>query len=344
MERYQIKRQTIWNTCWFLLATLSISSFAQGVLEEVVVTAQKRDQNIQDVPIAITAFTGAQMEALGVTESFDVAAFSPGVHISGSLAGQNTQFSIRGVTQNDFSDIIEAPNAVYLDEGYIAVAQGQTFGMFDIERVEILKGPQGTLFGRNATGGLVHFQSNKPSFDEISGYVDVEVGQFDSDADALRTTFAAAVGGPLSDTVAGRIALRMNKQDGYLKNLYPEGVLPGLGAGAPGNGAGADLGDDDSKAVRLSLTFQPSDQLSIATSFNYAKSEVATGPYQSKPTIGILDASGELINVIDASPSETRLSIAADGSDAGGNAIDGSYPLVPGAALGIPKRRLLWLH
>ena len=338
MKRYQIKRQTIWNTCWFLLATLSISSFAQGVLEEVVVTAQKREQNIQDVPIAITAFTGAQMKALGVTESFDVAAFSPGVHISGSLAGQNTQFSIRGVTQNDFSDIIEAPNAVYLDEGYIAVAQGQTFGMFDIERVEILKGPQGTLFGRNATGGLVHFQSNKPSFDEISGYVDVEVGQFDSDADALRTTLAAAVGGPLSDTVAGRIALRMNKQDGYLKNLYPEGVLPGLGAGAPGNGAGADLGDDDSKAVRLSLTFQPSDQLSIATSFNYAKSEVATGPYQSKPTIGILDASGELINVIDASPSETRLSIAADGSDAGGNAIDGSYPLAPGAALGIPKR------
>lgn len=313
-------------------------AYAQGVLEEVVVTAQKREQNIQDVPIAITAFTGAQMAALGVTESFDVAAFSPGVHISGNLAGQNTQFSIRGVTQNDFADIIEAPNAVYLDEGYIAVAQGQTFAIFDVERVEILKGPQGTLFGRNATGGLVHFQSNKPSFDETSGYVDVEVGQFDTDADAIRTTVEAAIGGPLSDTVAGRIAVRLNKQDGYLKNLYPEGVLPGPGANSPGAGSGADLGDDDTKAVRLSLAFQPSERLFIAGSFNYAKTEVATGPYQAKPTIGVIDAQGELINVIDASPTETRLSIAADGSDGGGNAINGAYPLVPGAALGLPGR------
>ncbi|MGA0336633.1 MAG: TonB-dependent receptor plug domain-containing protein, partial [Luminiphilus sp.] len=127
-------------------ATLCSSGFAQNVLEEVVVVAQKREQNLQEVPIAINAFTGRQMNALGVSESFDIAAFSPGVHISGNLAGQNTQFSIRGVTQNDFNDIIEAPNAVYLDEGYIAVAQAQTFAVFDIERVEILKGPQGTLF------------------------------------------------------------------------------------------------------------------------------------------------------------------------------------------------------
>ena len=103
-----------------LLTLLSVflptSSFAQGVLEEVVVTAQKREQGLQDVGIAITAFTGEQMKALGIEESFDIAAFSPGVHISGNLAGQNTQFSIRGVTQNDFNDVIEAPTAVYLDE------------------------------------------------------------------------------------------------------------------------------------------------------------------------------------------------------------------------------------
>ena len=162
MKKYTAKGPKFRYASGLLIASLSAPSVAQGVLEEVIVTAQKREQNIQQVPIAITAFTGAQMAALGVTESFDIAAFSPGVHISGNLAGQNTQFSIRGVTQNDFADIIEAPNAVYLDEGYIAVAQGQTFGIFDVERVEILKGPQGTLFGRNATGGLIHFQSNKP--------------------------------------------------------------------------------------------------------------------------------------------------------------------------------------
>ena len=111
------------------------AAFAQGgVLEEVVVTAQKREESIQDVGISITAFTGDQMKALGVVESFDIAAFTPGVHISGNLAGQNTQFSMRGVTQNDFNDIIEAPNAVYLDEGYFAIAQAQTFAVFDIDQ------------------------------------------------------------------------------------------------------------------------------------------------------------------------------------------------------------------
>ena len=133
------KDQLIKRTMYFLaIGALSMPAVSQSILEEVIVTAQKREQNIQDVPIAISAYTGEQMKAMGVSESFDIAAFTPGVHISGNLAGQNTQFSIRGVTQNDFADIIEAPNAVYLDEGYIAIAQGQTFGVFDIQRVEIM--------------------------------------------------------------------------------------------------------------------------------------------------------------------------------------------------------------
>ena len=118
-----------------LFCGLALPVAAQGVLEEVIVTAQKREENLQDVGIAISAFTGDQLRAFGVVKSFDVAAITPGVHISGNLAGQNTQFSIRGVTQNDFNDIIESPNAVYLDEGYIAVAQAQTFALFDIDRV-----------------------------------------------------------------------------------------------------------------------------------------------------------------------------------------------------------------
>jgi iron complex outermembrane receptor protein len=139
----------------------------QSVLSgEIVVTAQKRQENVQNVGIAITAYSGDQLRALGIQRSSDVAGFSPGVSISGSLAGQNTQFTIRGVVQNDFNDIVEAPNAVYLDEGYIAIAQGQSFAVFDIDRVEVLKGPQGTLFGRNATGGLPFFQGLAASLTE----------------------------------------------------------------------------------------------------------------------------------------------------------------------------------
>ena len=298
---------------------------AASILEEVVVTAQKREQNLQDVPIAITAFTGEQMSTLGIIKSIDIAAFSPGVHISGNLAGQNTQFSIRGVTQNDFNDIIEAPNAVYLDEGYLAVAQAQTFAVFDIERVEILKGPQGTLFGRNATGGLVHYLSNKPNFDENNGYVDASMGRFDTDANANRTTVEAAYGAVLSETVAARAAFRYNKQDGYLKNLYPDSAF----LGPPGDDAGADLGDDDTFAGRLSFAFQPSDDTRIDVSMNYATSEVATGPYQSKSTIGVVE-NGELINVIDTPADETRLTIDTAGGDGGADMIDGDQFLADG--------------
>ena len=326
-------------------ASISLSASAQNVLEEIVVVAQKREQNSQDVPIAITAFTGAQMNALGVSESFDIAAFSPGVHISGNLAGQNTQFSIRGVTQNDFNDIIEAPNAVYLDEGYIAIAQAQTFTVFDVARVEILKGPQGTLFGRNATGGLVHFISNAPSFEGVEGYVDVEVGQFDSKANANRYLVEAAIGGPLSDTVAARAAIRYSKQDPYLKNLYePDDQLPFLGQ--PGEGAGADLADDDTMAARLRFAFQPSDNLRMDLSFNYAKSEVATGPYQSKSTVGIVtnvNGSPELINVINTPAGESRLTIVVDenGNDTGldgGADIEDGDSFQPGGGGGLPGR------
>ena len=261
------------------------------------------------------------MKVLGIEESFDIAAFTPGVHISGNLAGQNTQFSIRGATQNDFNDVIEAPTAVYLDEGYIAIAQAQTFAILDINRAEILKGPQGTLYGRNATGGLVNYISNKPNFDAPEGYIDFTYGLFDSPADADQFRVEAAYGAPLSETLAGRAAIMYNQHDGYLKNLYPQDAV----GAPPGTGAGADLGDDDTLAFRGSLLFEPNDDLSISLSANIASTDVATGPYQSKPTIGIYNAAGELINVIDTPPGETRRSVAADGSDYGSDQDDNGF-------------------
>ena len=339
----------------FLGVACATTVSAQSILEEVVVTAQKREQNLQDVGIAITAFTGEQMKALGIERSFDIATFSPGVHISGNLAGQNTQFSIRGVTQNDFNDIIEAPTAVYLDEGYFAIAQAQTFAVFDIERAEILKGPQGTLFGRNATGGLVQYVSRKPNFEETEGYVDFTYGLFDSDADADHFRVESAVSGPLTENVAGRVALMYNQHDGYLKNNFPNTGANTFTGGAPGPGAGADLGDDDTIGLRGTLMNEYNEDVTFTVSANYARSEIATGPYQSKSTIGIFESApvvkpvttagggpanffnfgaglgvGELINVIDTPANETRLSIiqgtnldgGCDPADVGFNNLD----------------------
>ena len=328
MKNIQLKIVTI-----LLISALVVPVQGASLLEEIVVTAQKREQNLQDVGIAINAFTGKQLQALGVEQSIDIATFTPGVHISGNLAGQNTQFSIRGVTQNDFNDIIEAPNATYLDEGYLAIAQAQTFAVFDIERVEILKGPQGTLFGRNATGGLVHYISQKPNTEVVEGYLDVSVGQFSGPADANQFTVEAAIGGPLSDTVAGRLAFRYNQQDGYLNNIYPfqAPAAGGLGSVSPGAGAGADLGDDDTFAGRGILLFHPNEDLNITISANVANSDVATGPYQSKSTIAVFNSDpnngGELINVIDTPVGETRSSIIqGTGLDGGVDIVDGDGP------------------
>lgn len=327
-----------------LFAGISFSVAAQGILEEIIVTAQKREQNIQDVGIAITAFTGDQMRALGIDDSFDIARYAPGVHLSGNLAGQNTQFTIRGVTQNDFNDIIEAPTAVYLDEGYIPIAQAQTFGLLDIERVEILKGPQGTLFGRNATGGAVQYISRKPTFDGVDGYLDITSGLYDSNADATSFNVEAALGGPLSERVAARVAVMYSDHEGYLNNLYPrdefgQGTFGGPNGNSPGPGAGADLGGGETIGARLSFLFEPSEKVSFALSFNVASSDVPTGPYQSKATIAVYDGTGpvpggafpgELVNVIDIDPNDARSSICApggvdDGTDCGSDQnVDGS--------------------
>ena len=337
-----------------VVTAMSCSVAAQSLLEEVVVTAQKRDQGLQDVGIAVSAFTGDQLRAFDATDSFDIAAYTPGVHISGNLAGQNTQFTIRGVTQNDFNDIIESPNAVYLDEGYIAIAQAQTFALLDLERVEILKGPQGTLFGRNATGGVVSFFSKKPNFEEFEGFVQLDWGQFDVSNDASRHSIEGAFGGPISDTMAIRAAFRHSEQDPYLENLYPQGQpefnvfgLPFFPIGDPGEGSGADLGDDDTTVGRLTLSIRPSDRMEITVSGNYADSELSTGPYQSKSTIALVEDVGgrsEVYNVIDTPANETRLSILTAGGvdsglDGGGDGLVDS-PFGPGncAAIGLCAR------
>lgn len=327
-----------------LAMALPAMAVQAAVLDEVVVTAQKRDQNIQDVGIAISAFTGDQMKALNIQTSSDIVAFVPGVHTGGALAGQNTQFTIRGVTQNDFNDIVEAPNAVYLDEGYIAVAQAQTFALFDIERVEILKGPQGTLFGRNATGGLVQYVSRKPTFDGPEGYADVTFGRFDTPADPNSIRLEAAIGGPLTDKVAGRVAVLYNDQDPLLKNLYdPNGPFAfgaaTIGAGPandPGPGSGADLGDDETTAMRGILQFEPRSELRFTLSGNWAATDVSTAPYQAKPTTPVYNGSnpdpnvqlstGELINVINTARTDSRRSICADGSDCGSDQDNDGFP------------------
>jgi iron complex outermembrane recepter protein len=230
-----------------VFTAVALAQESTSVLEEVVVTATKREQSVQDVGIAISAFSSEQIRALGVEKSFDIASFTPGVHISGSLAGQNTQFTIRGVTQNDFNDIVEAPTAVYLDDGYIAVAQAQTFAVFDVERVEVLKGPQGTLFGRNATGGAILYQMVKPTH-EFGGYMTAGYGNFNN------IEVNGAVNLPLGEYAALRLGASYHKRDGYQHNL----ALGGLASN-----------QIDYQVYRASLLLDPIDGFESVTTFQY---------------------------------------------------------------------------
>ncbi|HKT72708.1 MAG TPA: TonB-dependent receptor [Steroidobacteraceae bacterium] len=291
----------------------SAGSEDSGALEEVVVTAQKRSQNLQDVGISVQAFSASQLRDLNIQSSADIAAFTPGVALGGSTAGQQTLFTIRGVSQTDFNDIAESPNATYLDDGYLATTQAQSFALLDIERVEVLKGPQGTLFGRNATGGLIQYISKKPSLDRYEGYADFRLGVFDSPTSPMNEVLEAAFGGPISDTLAARIALKGTNQDSYLINRYP---LDAVG-GSPGPGSGANLGADSTFTGRLALLYKPSSDLSMLLSVNGTDSKLSSAPYEQIATIGQLDSAGRLINVYDAAATETRASISATGGDGG---------------------------
>lgn len=304
-----------------------ISLFSHGVqaqstvLEEIVVTAQKREQLATDVGIAITTFSGAQMDALGFESSTDLIAYTPGVSLAGDIGGQRAIFNIRGVVQNDYADLAEAPVAVYVDGGYLASTQAQTFALYDVERVEILKGPQGTLFGRNATGGLVNTITVKPT-QEVNGYGEVTVARFD------QYRVEAAIGGPLTDGIRGRLSVMTNQQGEIYDNVYPGVDFQGV-PGTPGGGE--DTYNDDTVALRGQLEFDLSDRGTVLFIANWADTTKSEGPYQVFSTTEVRRANGEPIDVILSRDDPLNCDIIQAGACIDGNG-DGSAtrPVIAG--------------
>jgi len=198
---------------------LPFTSQAQVFEDEIVVTAQKKQENLQDVGVSVTAFSAEQIEALGWNNSLDVSSQTPGL-ITTSNTGDSANialFSIRGVSQLDFAEGQEAPVANYRDEAYVSSPGASGAPTFDVERIEVLRGPQGTLYGRNATGGLVHFISNKPT-DEYEGSLDVTI------ADYERIGVTAVASGPISENIQGRLAVYHNRDGGYIRNTIGENL------------------------------------------------------------------------------------------------------------------------
>jgi len=254
-----------------VIALAGIPAVSQAqLLEEIVVTAQKRDENLQDIPISMTALTGEQVEALGMTDFTEITQQIPGLQLS-AWSPNLTIFSLRGISQNNFQDHLEAPVAVYMDDAYIGSLNGISGQMFDMKRIEVLRGPQGTLFGRNATGGLVHYISNDASEAETNGYVRVEGGDFS------RKGAEFALGGSFSDTVRARVSGRWAEMDGYIKSV--DTFLPG-GGDLLFPGSGQDIGGTDGFALRATMQVDFSDKLQGNFWVKYSEdNDIPTGGY-----------------------------------------------------------------
>lgn len=260
-------RKVILSASTALVALSPLSSMAADedkvrtsiFMDEITITAQKREQSAQDVGIAITALSGEQMKALGYTNAQEVTALAPGVSTLQPNGEANYAIGMRGVANNDFTTNVESPVAVYIDEVYISQMSGAGFLMFDLERVELLRGPQGTLFGRNATGGLVHYITVKPDLEELNGYGSVSFGSFN------RVKFQGAVGVPVTDKFAIRASFATHQGGGYVKNrLQPE----------------TDLNNANESAGRLQLLFQPTDTLEVLLNARFGQQDIRTGFFE----------------------------------------------------------------
>lgn len=233
-------------------ALFSTASMAQeqteedsNELETIMVTAQKRTQNIQDVPVSVTAITPKTLDVLG-SAALDVRALSarvPSLLIESSFGRTFPRFYLRGIGNTDFDLLASQPVSLIYDEVVLENALTKGFPMFDMEQVEVLRGPQGTLFGRNTPAGIVKVASVIPSQD-FDAHANFTYGQNSTnDVDV-------AIGGGITETLSGRIALLSQERSDYIDNK------------APGFEEDDQLGGFDEKAVKASLLWEPSDEFS----------------------------------------------------------------------------------
>ena len=210
-------------------------------VSEVVVTAQRRSENIQEVPVSVQAISSRQLIAAGIKSTQDLGQITPNVTIISPIgAGNQPLITIRGIGLNDFDTNNAGPNGVYLDDVYLSAPGVQNFSMFDISQVQVLKGPQGTLYGRNTSGGALLFTSNRPT-DYFTADAHGEFGSYNT------LQLEGAVGGPIAQDFDGRIAAVINHSDGYTHNFL----------------TGQPYDNVQNEAVRLQLQYAPNDRLKL---------------------------------------------------------------------------------
>ncbi len=233
-----------------LLAFMASPAFAQQLpppadagLDEIVVTAQRREQNLQDVPSAISAFSAEALRARGITQTSDLMGTLPNLQVTSAYGSTQPNFSLRGISvANEFSASTASPIGVYVDEVYQSFRASHGQQLYDLDRVEVLRGPQGTLYGRNTTGGAINFITRKPTLQGNNATLTAGYGNYNT-----VNLEGAAEATLVPDKLGIRVAGTYKKGDGYTYN-------PTLNQ---------DFGNTDSVAGRIALRFKPNDTLDI---------------------------------------------------------------------------------
>lgn len=233
----------------------AVAQESADTIQEVIVTAQKREERLQDVPIAISAISSAQLEERGIDNLLDLKALAPNLMVS-KYPNSNvvTQVAIRGGVTINGAMYWEPSTGLYLDGVYLGKAVGSVFDVVDLERIEVLRGPQGTLYGRNTMSGAVNFITHKPS-GEFDGHASLEVGNYGHHVEKLSIDL------PRVGIARMSLGVRSENQDGFVR-------LTTSTAGIPGS-PGTQLDSRDKFGARFALGLDFSDSLVAEYSFDY---------------------------------------------------------------------------
>jgi iron complex outermembrane receptor protein len=238
-------------------------------LEEIVVTAQRREQNLQDVPIAISAMTGQMLENAGVRDPRDLQSYVPSLQFQSGTAATTTIIFLRGVGIGDFNSNTTGAVGVYVDDVFLGANAGKLFNVFDGEGVEVLRGPQGTLYGRNTTGGAIKFASRKPT-NELSTDFSALYGRYNE------VRLEGGIGGPIiDDKLKIRVSGLYNQRDGWMLNRV----------------TGHHLNDVDLWAARAIIDYTPTDSLLLRLSLHSGQNSGGARQFQHRGQGVYLDGS-----------------------------------------------------
>ena len=238
---------------------------AASTVDDVVVTAQRRAQNIQDVPITMNVFGAEQVEQARIVEVSDVANRTVGLNFDAFPASQPRP-AVRGIGSSDRGAAGDPSTAVFIDEIYMGRPAAVAFDAFDVERIEVLKGPQGTLWGKNVVGGALHVVNRRPNLNGFDASVSGTLGNYD------RREAAGYMNLPLGETLAARLSVSSRQHDGYVRNLFLNNRVE----------------DEDTQSLRAQLLFEPNDRLTILASADGTRNRQTLG---ARHTIGVDPAS-----------------------------------------------------